>query len=232
MSQKLCLILLMALGELFGAEQLLLVVTDTMERPSGSLQRYEWHNSSFIPVGEPVTVNVGRNGLGIGLGMPFEAPEEAPYKHEGDGRAPAGIFALQKAFGYAPSFATKMPYTQATPDLICIDDSDAAGYNTLRRVDAGSVIKSFEWMRREDDLYALGVTVAHNAQALPGRGSCIFLHVEKGKGQPTSGCTSMSKEALEMIVRWLDPDKSPLLVQVPRSLCKRIEGQFSGVSCP
>lgn len=232
MAQKICLFLFLLLGELWGAEQLLLVVTDSMETPYGSLQRYERRGKTFVRRGEGVTVNVGRNGLGIGLGLPFEHAPGEPVKREGDGRAPAGIFPLRQVFGYAPQAPTKMPYRQATADLICIDDSSAAGYNTLRRIDASTAVKSFEWMKRDDELYALGVTVGHNGKALPERGSCIFLHIQKGPHQPTSGCTSMSKKALEEIVAWLDPAKSPLLVQIPRSQCEYIEARFDGVSCP
>jgi zinc D-Ala-D-Ala dipeptidase len=49
---------------------------------------------------------VGRNGLAWGIGVvPTDdaqvRSESAPVKREGDGRAPAGIFALSTAFGYA-----------------------------------------------------------------------------------------------------------------------------------
>ena len=32
---------------------------------------------------------------------------------------------------------------------------------------------------------------------------------------PTSGCTAMERERLEELLAWLDPRKSPVLVQLP-----------------
>ena len=84
--------------------------------------------------------------------------------------------------------------------------------------DPGARWESAERMRRDDDLYALGMVVAHNpAPAAAGRGSAIFLHVWRGPGSPTSGCTSISRADLLQVLTWLRPDARPLLVQAPWS---------------
>ena len=71
-------------------------------------------------------------------------------------------------------------------------------------------------MRRDDDLYELGMGVEHNPPpAVAGRGSAIFLHVWRGPGSPTSGCTSISRADLLQVLTWLRPDARPLLVQAP-----------------
>ena len=44
-------------------------------------------------------------------------------------------------------------------------------------------------------------------------GSCIFLHIWKGPGATTSGCTAMKAADVATIVRWLDAAKEPRLVQ-------------------
>jgi len=197
-------------------EQLLFVVAEDMNVSTASLQRYEYRNGNWREVGERTPVNVGRNGLGWGLGS-IDVPHAPgdPVKHEGDGRAPAGIFALGPAFGYASSFKTAMPYRQATQDLICVDDSRSAAYNKILPIGSASAFGSFEWMRRSDGLYRLGVVVQHNGDAQPDRGSCIFLHIEHAPGAGTAGCTSMGVPALRTVVQWLDPAKTPLLIQVP-----------------
>jgi L,D-peptidoglycan transpeptidase YkuD (ErfK/YbiS/YcfS/YnhG family) len=210
-------------------EQLLLVVAEDMNRSSALMQRYDHTQKGWKRTGPAVPVNLGRNGLGWGIGVvPLKHAVSDPIKHEGDGRAPAGIFALGPVFGAHPSAQTAMPYLQATGDLICIDDRRSSGYNRIAAITPELTFRSFEWMRREDGLYALGVVVQHNAAAVPGRGSCIFLHIERGPGEGTAGCTSMNAEALAEIIRWLDPSKAPLLIQIPQKSLPSVQQRFKG----
>jgi D-alanyl-D-alanine dipeptidase len=68
---------------------------------------------------------------------------------------------------------------------------------------------------RSIDLYRLGVVVDYNVRpAAAGRGSCVFLHVWRGPGSSTAGCTAMPEPALAELVRWLDPARHPALVQL------------------
>ena len=122
-----------------------------------------------------------------------------PEKLEGDGCAPAGIFAITVLFGYADpdtafARAAKLPYLCAAGDLKCVDDPDSAYYNRI--VDQSAIRPdwaSCEDMLRDDERYAVGAVVAHNAgPVVPGAGSCIFLHVRAGEGVPTAGCTAMA----------------------------------------
>ena len=64
-----------------------------------------------------------------------------------------------------------------------------------------------------DGLYRWGIVVGHNPANQPGAGSCIFIHLWRGPGQPTAGCTAMSEENLPRILAWLDPALDPRLVQ-------------------
>lgn len=69
-----------------------------------------------------------------------------------------------------------------------------------------------------DDEYKLGIFIAHNtAPAVPGAGSCVFMHIWKAPGRPTSGCTAMNMGDLELLLGWLDPRAGPVLVQMPRA---------------
>lgn len=211
-----------------ASEQILLVVTADMNRSNGTLQRFEKHGGAWQKTGAAFDVNLGRNGLGWGDGLMLPAHRAGdPVKREGDGRAPAGVFTLGNAFGYAPEAVGKMPYTQATVDLICVDDGSAATYNRLVAVENTGAIGSFEWMRRPDGLYRHGLVVNHNQAQLPQGGSCIFLHIQSAPGAPTSGCTSMTSENLLSLLRWLDPDAEPLLIQVPAYTLPGIKERFA-----
>ena len=70
-------------------------------------------------------------------------------------------------------------------------------------------------MKRDDNLYKLGVFVGHNKEQRPFRGSCIFLHIQRDTNASTAGCTSMKEKELLQLMRWLDEKKRPLLLQVP-----------------
>jgi len=203
---------------LHASSQLILVLSEDFNATVGTLYTFEKKSDVFKPVMAPIAINLGRNGMGWGEGIVTIAHKRnEPIKHEGDGRAPSGIFSLGEAFGYAKSIESKLPYIQATPDLICVDDVTHPHYNQLLHVKDTTEIKSYETMLRKDALYELGLIVKHNEKNIAKRGSCIFLHVQRAKNAPTSGCTSMSRAHLSKLLRWLDPQKEPLLIQIPKA---------------
>jgi D-alanyl-D-alanine dipeptidase len=148
-----------------------------------------------------------------------------PLKKEGDGKAPAGVFRLSTAFGFAGTApGLKMPYTSLTPTVECVDDVNSRRYNLI--VDRNRVSnvdwRSSEKMRAVDG-YRWGVVVDHNASPpVAGRGSCIFLHIWAGPEKGTAGCTAMEQPNLEAMLRWLDAKKNPLLVQLPEAEYTRL----------
>jgi len=186
-------------------------------------------------VGEPITVMVGKNGLAWGKGAIHvdaqAAQPDDPVKKEGDGRAPAGVFSLSKIFGYAVQAQPgwKMPYVSLTSSVECVDDTASKFYNQI--VDRSTVTpdwNSSEHMLRPDDLYRWGVLVEHNSNPAEARaGSCIFMHIWRGPGQPTVGCTAMPQADLESLIGWLDPRRSPLLVQMPEAEYQKLRKGWS-----
>lgn len=173
----------------------------------------------------------GKKGLGEGRGLVRLDFGAAPLKKEGDDRAPAGIFRLSSAFGYAPARSAawiKLPYLALSPQIEGIDDPQSRHYNKL--VDRSAVAKidwrSSERMRRDDVLYKWGVVVDHNSGRIPGGGSCIFLHVWKNSATPTTGCTAMPERDLVRLLRWLDPARHPILVQMPRATYRAIRARY------
>ncbi len=215
-----------------SANQLVLVTSESWEAPTGTLRRFEREEGgSWHPVGPSLPVALGRSGLAWGRGLhPTETPDGDPVKREGDGKAPAGVFALGTAFGYAalPPDRLKLPYRQATGRDFFVDDPKAPAYNTWVRLEegerAGGRWASAERMRRDDPLYEFGIVVRHNmSPPLPGAGSAIFLHVWQGPDQPTAGCTAMAREDLLGLMRWIDPEKRPVLIQLPASISLNFE---------
>ena len=214
--------------------QAVVVVTNGWDATDAVLQRYE-RASARAPwraVGGPVRAAVGRTGLAWGRGLHGEPRGAGPVKREGDGKAPAGVFGLGPAFGYAPADSARwirLPYVATDPSVECVDDARSRRYNRL--VDRDTVAApdwtSHEEMRRADELYRLGVWVDHNvAPTAPGGGSCIFLHIWRSPGVPTVGCTAMDAGDLAALLRWLDPRARPVLVQAPRAEYGRLGAVF------
>lgn len=204
--------------------QAVVSLTPDWDSTDAVLQRYERESARgpWRPVGTPVRAAVGRTGLAWGRGM--DAPHgPGPVKREGDGKAPAGIFALGPAFGYAPADSVawiRLPYVHSRPSVKCVDDARSAFYNRL--VDQDTIPRpdwnSHEEMRLTTGVYRLGIWVSHNdAPPEPGGGSCIFVHIWQGPGVPTVGCTAMDAADIEALLRWLDPRARPVLVQAPRA---------------
>ncbi|MFZ2268788.1 MAG: hypothetical protein WAV95_14530 [Azonexus sp.] len=221
---------------LASSGQLLVVKAGHWDSCSGQLQRFARHqlNAAWQPVGATIEVSLGRRGLAWGLGRHRPAGD-GPDKREGDGRAPAGIFALSELFGYASpdsafAGAAKLPYRCATHQLKCIDDPASAHYNQFVELDQ---IPHPDWtshedMRRDDERYAVGAVIAHNQpQPVPGAGSCIFLHVWQAAGVPTAGCTAASPADIAAICVWLDGAAQPLLIQLPEAEYARFRAAWA-----
>ena len=205
-----------------NSRQIIVVIAESWNASRGVaywLDR-ETH-SNWQRRGGPTPVLIGRAGLAWGRGKFNPADLTGPIKHEGDDKAPAGVFRLGTAFGYAGnSIATKMPYLKLSTDIVAVDDPASRYYNQLlnRSKVAKPDWRSAENMILADNRYQWGVVVLHNFPPVSGAGSCIFLHAWKDSSTATSGCTAMSKNSLIKLIRWLDPTKDPLLVQLPHSI--------------
>jgi len=222
-----------ATTELDGSQQCVVVLTDNWASTTGKMHLFERAGSTapWQEQGSGFSVVGGKKGLGLGRGLVDLTFDGAPEKKEGDNRVPAGIFNLPSAFGYAEaSSATwiKLPYLPLSKQVEGVDDVNSRHYNKL--VDRSKVAKvdwrSSEQMRRDDILYKWGVFVDHNPRAIPGAGSCIFLHIWRGPASPTVGCTAMPEREMLRLLRWLDPERRPILVQMPRTAYHSIRTKY------
>ncbi len=213
-----------ATRELDRCRQCVVVLTDNWAATTGVLHAFERDAAAggWKEQGPPIAVVAGKKGLGQGRGLVDLGFAGAPGKKEGDDRAPAGIFRLSSAFGYAPASSAawvKLPYLALSKQVEGIDDPNSRFYNKL--VDRSKVAKidwhSSEQMRRAGVRYKWGVVVDHNPAAIPGAGSCIFLHIWESPASATAGCTAMPESDLVRLLRWLDPARRPILVQMPRA---------------
>ena len=209
-----------------NCSQVVLVEARDWSASRGTLRRMERGDARarWQAVGKPVEVLLGRRGMAWGLGLHTSASAEAPRKAEGDLRAPAGVFALGTAFGRAAREEVpwlRMPYLRISRTTEAVDDPASRYYNRI--VDRARITqvdwKSAEHMA-EIPVYELGVVIAHNPERVPRAGSCIFLHLWLDERDGTAGCTALHRADLLELMRWLDPGKRPVLVQLPAKVAQ------------
>jgi len=210
------------------ARQVVVVTTDEWSSVHGTLRRFARSGTGdWQPVGGAQPIVVGRSGSGWGLGLNPEPDASVsvgdPIKREGDGRAPAGVFVIGTAFGYAAGAGTAMPYQAMDAGDWCMDVSGSPLYNRIVDVDQvgdAAVRGSTEPMRRDlhadgDQRYRLGFVIEHNPAAVPMAGSCIFAHLWKTPDTATAGCTAMAPATMDAVLDWLDPAMHPVFVLLP-----------------
>ncbi|MBU8976194.1 L,D-transpeptidase family protein [Lysobacter sp. MMG2] len=211
------------------ARQLVMVTTADWNATTGTLRRYEREGEQWREVGEATPITVGRSGAAWGIGL-NPAQSDGPQKQEGDGRAPAGVFRIGTAFGYADTVASAWPYEAMSASDWCIDVNASPLYNRIvdaKQVGQAAVEGSSEPMRRDlhaggDVRYKLGFVIEHNPDNRSGAGSCIFAHLWRAPGEPTAGCTAMPEPAMQELLAWLDPRRKPVFALLPDNELERL----------
>ena len=135
---------------------------------------------------------VGKNGCSVD-------------KREGDGMTPVGVYEIRRGFGLNTPPKVGIAYTQLQGGEQWVDDVASARYNQWATKDTTPVDwKSAEDLPKEPVAYKYVAVIEYNtANIVKGAGSAIFLHCSKGK--PTSGCVSVSEEAMIKILGMIKP---------------------------
>ncbi len=202
--------------------QLIVSIADTWDSSSGQLQRFERTSAraAWQPVGAPIRVLFGKNGLGWGLGVAGQN-ETGRRKIEGDNRAPAGIFALGKIYTDETALprGADYPFHTVTPADAWIENPEHPQYNRhVRIADPANPPAWFkkEQMRQNDPAHRWKIEILHNTNPpIPGAGSAIFFHIWRGPNRHSAGCTTMPQDQILEIIRWLRTDADPHYVLLP-----------------
>lgn len=216
------------------ARQMVLVIVPQWTSTQGTLRTYAFKHNQWQEVGSARPVVIGRGGAGWGLGLNRPQPN-GPMKREGDGRSPAGVFAIGNAFGYAAHAKTALDYSQMQATSYCVDVSGSPYYNRIvdeAKVGAAAVKGASEHMRLDlhnhgDQRYRRGFVIQHNAQAKPMGGSCIFAHLWSGPDSTTTGCTAMAPATMQRLYGWLDPRQHPVFVLLPQAQYQRLRSTWN-----
>ena len=212
---------------LANAQQALVVTVPGWNSVDGSMRRFEKQDGKWQEVGEKFPIVVGKSGLGWDAIAEPPSASGQPMKKEGDGRSPAGIFKITELFGFEPSLQAGMPYHPLTEYTECVDDASSQSYNQI--VDLKEIPhpdwNSSEKMRTVD-VYRIGAVVDYNSPKVPDAGSCIFLHIWKGPGHGTAGCTAIEEDHVKELSTWLDGKKQPVLIQLPQPMYDRVHDSW------
>ncbi|WP_308334675.1 MULTISPECIES: SH3 domain-containing protein [Priestia] len=181
-----------------NAQQVILVTADNYDTKSAKIQTFEKVDGKWKQV-------LAANGV---LGQKGFALS----KKEGDMESPTGKYTIGTAFGRYENPGTKLPYRKITANDVWVDDSKSSLYNTWQQKPANGRWTSAENM--DIPAYDYGFVINYNESRTPGNGSAIFFHVGTNY---TAGCTATSKEQVVSILKWLNPEKNPVIIQSPVS---------------
>ena len=159
---------------------------DLVIRPDG---RARWHDLEM-------QCALGRSGIG-------------GKKGEGDGLTPAGRYRLRRVL-YRPDRGGR-PDTGLRRDPIAPGDAwcDSPGDRRYNQAVGLPYRASAETLWREDCCYDLLAVIGYNDDpVIRGLGSGIFLHVARGRYEPTEGCVGLSLADLKTVLaRWRPEDR-------------------------
>ncbi|MEM9400766.1 MAG: L,D-transpeptidase family protein [Verrucomicrobiota bacterium] len=205
--------------------QLILCITDDWSSSKGDLTLWERQENEPWNDIEKADVRLGKKGIAWGLGIHPE-PLTSHVKREGDGRAPAGVFEIGGVYGYGTGDSVerneRVAYKQVGEGDLWVEDVTSVHYNRYLRWPADMPMNAWsrkQQMRLNDEAHSLKLFIGHNAgpDIVPGRGSAIFFHIWREEGQrPSIGCTTMGERALRKLIAWIDPEKEPLYVLLPK----------------
>lgn len=213
--------------------QLIVGTAPDWDSSEAILQRWKRAPDGWEPVGPAIRARLGASGLAWGIGI-HPGSALGPQKKEGDGRAPAGVFRLGNAYGYAPQILKHpdLVYQQVTERDLWVEDPSSKYYNRhLRLTNRGPLT---EWeqqaqMRLNDPAHSLKLFIGHNAppNAVPNAGSAIFFHIWRREGEaPTSGCTVMTENDLRSLIAWTNPNQNPLYVLLPKEMYSSVRNSW------
>jgi len=134
---------------------------------------------------------IGKNGL-------------TKYKKEGDLKTPKGTFKIEHLYYRKDRVAkpiTKLKCIEIKKNIVWCDDIKSKKYNKLVKINKNF---SHEKLFRQDHKYDLLIPIKYNFdKIIPGKGSCIFLHLTKNYS-PTAGCIALNKKDFLILLKLIN----------------------------
>ncbi|NWK55459.1 L,D-transpeptidase family protein [Verrucomicrobiaceae bacterium N1E253] len=219
-----------------NCSQVVVGIAENWNSTNATLTLYQKHGRSWKNQGQSWQTRLGKKGLAWGRGLHRTPESKAPAKREGDWKAPAGVFKIGGAYGYAAKVQhhPKLPYRQITTSDLWVEDRNSPHYNRhiILNHPASTAWEKKAQMRQNDHAHSLKLYIAHNdamlgGKAIPGLGSAIFFHIWRSNGtRPTAGCTTMQENKLKQLIANIDPAKNPVYVLLPKAEYQQLKKQW------
>jgi L,D-peptidoglycan transpeptidase YkuD (ErfK/YbiS/YcfS/YnhG family) len=217
------------LAHVGNAGQVIVVTAPSWRSTTATLRAYERDGAGgWREVLGATPARLGWSGLYL-----------AAQRRQGTGKTPAGTFAIPSAFGRLADPGTALPYRQFDRnDAWTYDPDHPRTYNIFQTSRAGwAGYSDAEHLWSYGDQYNYVAVMDYNLPDGPIRtgadgvrrtatpadtraGGGIFLHVTNGK--VTAGCIAIPQRQMRDVLRWLDPDRSPVIVVGPESAITRM----------
>jgi L,D-peptidoglycan transpeptidase YkuD (ErfK/YbiS/YcfS/YnhG family) len=175
-------------------QQLILVTTPTRGMSQATVQTFDKQSNGKWIQRLNISGIIGQKGFVSNF-------------NEGSRGTPTGKYTITEAFGRKANPGTKLKYLKLTNDSVWVDNPKSRYYNTLQ-----SIKKTHEQSEKMYiPQYDYGFVIDYNTKRIPGKGSAIFFHIQKGNY--TLGCTAVSEQNVVKILKWLDPNKHPVIIE-------------------
>ncbi|HVD25679.1 MAG TPA: L,D-transpeptidase family protein [Gaiellaceae bacterium] len=184
-----------------SARQLITVQAARYRTTWASLRLWRRQGDCWVEAGGPWTARVGWNGL-------------SDSRREGDGTTPTGVYPIGRTmYGNDANPGVRYRYRRLRCGDWWNEDPRSSTYNSFQHVPCGTRLPfrtTTPGLWEERMVYRHLAVIDYNMRpVVPGRGSGIFLHVERKPR--TNGCVSIPYARLVSTLRWLDPTKRPLI---------------------
>ena len=124
-------------------------------------------------------------------------------KKEGDFSTPKGLFNLKKLYFRKDRIGIpkcKINRKVIKKNMAWCDDSNHKKYNEEIKTLNKNLKENFH---RKDHKYDYIISISHNKQKIPGKGSAVFIHLTDNY-KPTSGCVALKKKDFEILLKLID----------------------------
>lgn len=214
------------------SQQLIVVVTSDFDSMTAYFQLFQRENNQkpWKAMGHSIPAILGRNGLAWGDEL-RKYGLDRPFKQEGDGKTPAGVYLIRPAFGFVSNTPTgfKLPYLNIRSDTVCVNDPRSKYYNQI--VNTNELVY-LDWQTAEQmrDIsgYLWGAVINYNTkEKTPYAGSCIFLHVFKKESiGGTAGCITLREKDLYRLLLQLDIKLKPVILILPIKIYRSVQADW------
>ena len=124
-------------------------------------------------------------------------------KIEGDYSTPKGLFYLRNLYFRKDRIGNpkcKISKKVIKKDMAWCDDPKHKKYNEEIKTHNRNLKES---LYRKDHKYDYIISISHNENKIPGKGSAVFIHLTDNY-KPTAGCIALKKKDLEILLKLID----------------------------